>query len=475
VPLTRSTSRITGAEAPPRVRASRALVALLAAEAALGVFFLLRPALQPGPFYGPRPSNPTSFWWLVLLAFLPYAAALRAARRGALPGPRALLGGVALLLALLVPAPPQQSQDVFQYLLYGRMAADGVNPYVFSPSTFDHPWRSHARWADATSVYGPAWTLATEAVARLAGGGLVVALLLEKALVAALTLAAAACLAAAAGAGPGATRPPPLDPAGAVLAFAYNPLVLVAAGLGGHVDAALAACLAGALLASRRGRPLVATALLAVAALVKAYAALVLLAWLLVLARRRGGATAVGHAGVCAGLAVLGFARFWAGSGTLEALWRTGRQASASLTGGLARLLSGRWDVTAGATPAGTAIGLVALAVLGVAAWRLLGRARREAWQEEDAWRAGTALLVLNLFLTPWFLPWHLVAALALVAAVPAPVARPAVLVFSASAGVALPGGVQTAARYLPPLAAAWRARRRAAADRARRGCHGPR
>ena len=70
-------------------------------------------------------------------------------------------------------APLLLSTDAWTYWDYGRIAAvhDG-NPYADRPSAFpDDPAFAHmgARWRDKTSVYGPAFTLASEPLARAAG------------------------------------------------------------------------------------------------------------------------------------------------------------------------------------------------------------------------------------------------------------------------------------------------------------------
>src|SRR5439155_349220 len=56
-----------------------------------------------------------------------------------------------------------------------------------------------------------------------------------------------------------------------LLAFAWNPLVLITVPLAGSADVALAAAIVGAILARRRGRTGLATVLLTLGALVKIY------------------------------------------------------------------------------------------------------------------------------------------------------------------------------------------------------------
>src|SRR6185436_17638694 len=84
-----------------------------------------------------------------------------------------------------------------------------------------------------------------------------------------------------------------------LLAFALNPLVVFSVGLGAHPDIVVAALIAGAVVAEQREQDAATTMLLVLAALVKAYAALILVAWLIALVKRRGARTGVAHAFLC--------------------------------------------------------------------------------------------------------------------------------------------------------------------------------
>lgn len=435
-----------------RTTVSPAFLLLLGALLALVAFFLIRPALSGLPYYRPRPPGTAhDYWYLVVLAFGPYAVALRSHRRGRRTSLAVLIVSAALLYAALVPAPPQQSQDVYQYLLYGRMSAGGTNPYVDAPDARD-PWLAFTLWDDTPSVYGPAWTLISAGAVRASRGSLTAALLLVKGAAAALAIAATVALALA-----GRRRSPPgSDPAFAVLAFAFNPLVLVSVGVGAHADVAVSAAFAAAILAHRRGRDRTATLVLVLASLVKAYAGLALVAWLLDLARRRGSRAAAMHLFLGAAVAIAAWTPYWEGASTLRGFGRIGRQASASLGGGLARLLSGRWDVTAGGTAAGAAVGIIGIATL-VAAVAWIARSPRAP---RDPWRAAALLFTVYFLVTPWYLHWHVLGLVALVAGLTPGTLERSVLVFSATSLIVAPGGVQTAVRYLPPIAAATFSRR---------------
>jgi hypothetical protein len=432
-------------------RSSTWFAILIASLAGLAAFSLIRPAFEGGPYYRPRGAGTTyAYWYLVVAASVPYLLALRAGR---LPTARSLLIGAGVLFAAFVPAPALQSQDIYQYLLYGKMAAGGVNPYVVAPATTGDPWLRFTLWDSARTVYGPLWTAASAATARLGDGGLVTPFIAMKLLTGGLAVGAAGMLAAA-------TRREGDDGRLALFTFAFNPLVVVAVGLGAHADAAVAAAIAGAMVAHRRGRALAVTLLLTVAALVKAYAALALVAWLVVLLRRRGGSWAVGHAAAAAGVAAVAFEPFWAGADTFSGYREIGEMSSASLVGSIQRLVSGTPGDASASVPA---VSVVAGVLLVTGAMWILRR------RTDDPWRPALELMAVYVLLSPWFLPWHLIGPVALASVVSASAATSGVLAFSGTSMISAAGGgtlpptvglsVQTLFRYGPPLLAAWRVR----------------
>jgi hypothetical protein len=372
-----------------------------------------------------------------------------------------------VLYAAVIPAPAQQSQDVYQYLIYGRMALDGYSPFAVLPVDANSPWLAFSSWHRTASVYGPAWTALSQAAVWL-GRSLTGAFLVMKAAAALLTLVAAWGLVRAA-----PHRPGFMTPSLAVLAFALNPLVLVSAGLGAHADVAVAAAFAWAVVAERRGRPWGVTALLALAALVKPYAALGLAVWLIVLWRRSGAGSAVRHALASAAGAVAAFAPYWSGLDTFRGLGEIGSRASASLVGSVVRIAAGNPDsANAGATAAGAAgrvlaLALIATGIVWAARWRRT---------PDDPWTAAAAVSLLYVAVTPWYLYWHLLGALALAIAAAHPALLAGALTFGPSTMVVIPGGalgggivpllVQTKLRYGPPLVAGLLTYTRARDDR---------
>jgi hypothetical protein len=438
------------------------LVALFAGFLALGTFFLVQPAFEavPIPYYHFRfYRSPYSYIHPVLVLLVPYALALAAWRRGARLPLRWLVGGAVVLHLVLVFAPPPQSQDFYTYLFYGRMqAAHGGNPYVDEPIEFwKDPWFPWTRWYDQPSVYGPVWVGITGLVAALSGGSLTVAFLELKAVVLALDLAVVALVLAAA-----RRRPDPQGAAGwGVLAYAWNPLVLLSVPLAGSADVALAAALVAAYLARRQDRPALATGLLTAGALVKAYGLVALGLHLVLLARERGWRRAAGHAAAAGGLGALAYWPYWAGLETFRGLERAAALSdNVTLTGVLQRairpviavLSPGSGHVAAEALVRGASL----LALAAVAVWAV-----RRARDERSLWVGTLAVLLASLYLTQWFMYWYLVAPVALVAILPANRMTAPVLAFSGSALAwvhfsprPLSWAVQVLVRYAPPLLA---------------------
>lgn len=420
---------------------------------AFSSFFLVRPFLDAADAYRPRlvPGITYAYSFLVVAAFAPYAIAAWASRDEVSFRAAAISGGALHLIVLL--APLTQSQDLYAYLFYGKMwAVHGANPYAVLPLAFSSdPWFPWVQWTDQASVYGPMWTLVTGGIARLAGGSLAAGFVLMKLVV--LAFGAANVLAIA--------RVSKLRAASrgrAELLVLWNPLVIVSLPLGGHADVAVVAAVLWAIVADRRRRPLLATLALTAAWLIKPYAGVVLLVYLLALARRRLG-TAAQASLVAAAATTLAWLPFWKGPSTLSGLAEIAGRASASLGGQLQLLLEGALGEDAAATTVRIAGAAVVLAVIVVLAGR-----RGFA---EDPWPAAAGAFLAYVAVTPWFLYWHLMGPLALAAVAGSPAVRAAGFAFSGTAMLtasfgAAPWGraVQASLRYGIPAVAAVRAAR---------------
>jgi hypothetical protein len=449
----RDRAGVTGltATAPPEraLRTRRTALALgFSGLAAFALFFLVRPFLGPLAPYGPRPSGTTyAYSWLVVAAFVPYAAAVWATRHGV--GMTVALVGIAVLHGLLLPAPLTQSQDLYMYLFYGRMwAVHGANPYVAIPAAFaPDPWFPWVRWPNQPTVYGPIWTLLTSIPARLSPENLTAAFFLAKAMVLAFGVA---CVAGAVA----ACRARGLAPGPALVLVAWNPVILIALPLGGHADVAVVAAVLWSLAADARGRTYVAAGLLAAAALVKPYAGIALAVYMVALARRGRGL--LPGAAVAGALAVAAFAPFWAGWDTFRGLAEIAGRASSSLTGEIQQGLEG----VLGVGPAAWAVRAIGLAVV---AWIVVAGARRDGFVE-DPWPTVSAAFLGYVLVAPWFLYWHQAGPLALAAVAASPAVQAATYTFSGTSmvtasfgGSALGRALQAAVRYGPPVGLLWR------------------
>jgi len=434
------------------------IVVLFVGCAALGTWFLIGPLLGDTPYYRVG-HNRTAFWYSrpILLLFVPYGLALFAWQRGARAPLWALVGGAVLLHLLVLLAPPPQSQDVYQYLFYGRMqAVHGANPYVVNPSElWADPWFPWIQWNNQPSVYGPAWILVSTAVVKVAGSSLALAYVLQKLVVLALDVAVVAMILALA-----KHRPDRAGAAGwGLLVYAWNPLILITVPLAGSADVAVGAAFLGALLARRHGRNGLATTLLALAGLVKLYAAVGLVLHLVLLARKRGAGLAFQHASASAAIVAFAYAPFWAGWDTFRGLVRAASLTNQSLVGTIERVVVTpvlrAFEYEAAPRDAEILVRVIAGALLlAVMAWAV-----RKVRDEQTLWEATVGVLVAYVLLTPWFLYWYLVGPLLLVAVLPRNRLTYPILTFSATALITawlhppwLGWSMLALLRYGPPL-----------------------
>jgi alpha-1,6-mannosyltransferase len=314
---------------------------------------------------------------------------------------------IAVLLAAFALAPVLLSHDVYSYVDYARLGVvHGLNPYVHPPAAapFD-PAYARVTWIDATSAYGPLFTLGTYPLAWLPVW-LAVAVLKATA---ALSVLGIAILVARVAPARG------VSPLGAAAFVALNPLVLIHVVGGAHNDG-LAMLLATigviAMLASREAS---AGAAFIAAFAIKAPAAIA--APFALLATRSTGrkhAYMVGNRpvgrmllGVMLTIAVIGIASSATfGWHWLDAIGLAGenqhRTSHMSIPITVARLTG--LDATA--------VRVTAMALYATLFIYLLIRTWRGAdWLRCAAWASFTLLLA-----TAWLLPWYLIWALPLVA-----------------------------------------------------------
>lgn len=323
-----------------------------------------------------------------------------------LAGRRLGWGAIVLFVAGFAVAPVLLSHDVYSYLDYSRLGVvHGLDPYSHPPLAAPaDPVYPEVEWTDATSAYGPLFTLATYPLAWLPVGAAVAVL---KA-VAALSVLGLAVLAARLAPARG------LDPLRAATFVGLNPLVLVHVVGGAHNDglAMLLAMLGvAAVLTAREAAG--GAALLAAVAVKASTAILVPFALLAAVASpptglklpnggrfRPVGGILVGAA--TAGIAMAGTAYIAFGWDWLGAFGLAGenqrRTSHMSIPITAARLT--------GLDP--TAVRAAALVLYGASAICLLAWTwRGNDWLRAAAW-ASLGLLLATSWLLPWYLTWAL-------------------------------------------------------------------
>src|SRR5262249_19781692 len=148
------------------------------------------------------------------------------------------------------------------------------------------------------------------------------------------------------------------------------------------------------------------------------YAAVALLLHLVLLLRRRGRRATAAQGAIAAGAAAIAFAPYWAGWQTFRGILKIADMSNKSLAGTVQRALVYVFrfvGVSAARDDAAAVIRWVTFPLLlGAVLWAVL---RLES--EEDVWTGTLAVLAAYVLVTPWYLPWYLVAPLALVAVLP--------------------------------------------------------
>ena len=363
------------------------------------------------PLRGGHPTG-DSFWARLFLALAfaalaSYALGLWLARGRA---PSLWAAAVLAVTIQLTPlfAPLLLSTDAWSYWAYGTIARVHGNPYRDTPNEFPQiPGYDEMGedWRDTTSVYGPAFTLASEPLDALAGSDEDVAAWTYKILGAAAVLAAASLAARVS-----------RRRAYALAFVGWNPLLAIHFAGGGHNDAWMAALVVAALASGAAGRRHRAGAAWALAIFVK-WIPVVFLALRALEARATG--RRVGHAAFAAttaAVAALATARY--GLHWLGAFGPIARNANEESSFALPHRLQ-----DAGA-PRWLAVG-AAVAVF----------AAGFAWLAREALRGRARLALaacLLLVVTPWLVPWYVVWAVPLAAAEDDPAAQAASLALCA-------------------------------------------
>lgn len=322
------------------------------------------------------------------VAHLAYLAAAWAVLRGPSSGPRraalpVIFAAGLLARALLIPAAPSLSEDVYRYLWDGRLVAHGVNPYPHPPSDpalarFADGLLRRLNHAEVPTIYPPAAQFLFAAVSLVSTTPVAWKLLL---LMLEFVLAMALLRLLRARGLPGER----------LLLYYWNPLVLVESFGSGHIDLAAAALLVLALALHEGKRPARAGIAFAAAVLTK-YVPALILPWLV----RRRAWMLLTAAAVTAALLAAPFL-----------------SAGTALTTGL-RIYARHWEFNSAAYHLLRECMRSELAIRRVLAAAGILASLAIAWRARSATGAAYACLVAFLLLSPTVFPWYLVPAIAL-------------------------------------------------------------
>jgi hypothetical protein len=384
------------------------------------------------------------------------------------------LGAAAVFGLTLVLLPSLPSDDLFSYILYGRISViHHANPYIVLPSSFpEDPFLRLVFWQGTRSVYGPAWLLLSDGVTVLAqafGGSLATCVLLFKLLGLSAHLANAFLIWLILG------HIAPRRRLLGTLLYAWNPLCLLEFSASAHNDAVMLTFMLLGIYFLARGWEVPALVSFGLSISVK-YVLLALLPFYLLLVMRkalaRGDTIPRAALGVCwrtlvgAGVVALTLLPYWAGPETLGALLYSppAQQLDNSLLEMVSwplRSLEQALGFSHATAAAMTLTGLKALGLLAfLIVWLVqLGRVRGlESLLVAWAW----VLLGYALIASGWYWPWYATWAVCLAALVAdfslagedaAPAASPVPLSGGAEVAVAallLAGGSLTLYAFLP-------------------------
>jgi alpha-1,6-mannosyltransferase len=314
-----------------------------------------------------------------------------------------ILGTAALFRAIALSAPVFLSDDINRYIWDGRVQAAGVNPYRYVPTDPELvPLRDNTIFPNinrnnyAPTIYPPGAQMLFLLANRL--GGTVLTMKLCLVAIEAVGIWALILVLQTAGA-----------PRERILLYAWHPLPVWEIAGSGHIDAAVVAFVALALLAASRGRRAWSGAALAGATLVKFFPAVVSPALWRPTTSNRGDCRWLGAfvtAIVIAYIPYIGVG--WRVLGFLP-----GYVAEENLASG-----SGFWllDIVHYAIPL-PLFGYLAFAAAVMAGLAIAALHRAADWRSSLAW--STVLATAALFFASPHYPWYFVWLVALLTAVP--------------------------------------------------------
>jgi hypothetical protein len=219
----------------------------------------------------------------VVLGCLGLAGMLWAHSQGWRPDPRYLLLASTAVVAVMVCLTPIGSSDTGSYAAYGRIAAQGGNPYTTNPQAWGDTAYTAAVgsvWKKQPSVYGPIATLIQRFAASIGGANVATTIWILMILTGATFIATGYVLLKTSD-----------DPVRATLFWTANPVLIQQLVAGGHLDTFVAAAAVCAIQVARRlpnirGDVLVGV-FIGLACGIKIYAVLIGIGLALPLLRRR--------------------------------------------------------------------------------------------------------------------------------------------------------------------------------------------
>lgn len=340
-------------------------------------------------------AAPDTTFPLLLLSVVPLVALVVAQRRADVLPTWAVLVPSAFLVVIAVIAEPHGSHDVWSYAAYGRiLAKHHANPYLSPPSAFAHDvvmTRVAHGWQGTRSVYGPGFTLLSAMIMAVVGSSAAAARIAFQATAGVAVLGSLALLAR------NGVRSIGLAP------IALNPLLIVWVLNGGHNDALVGLALLAAVLAIGRDRPVLAGGCIGAALMVKAIAALPLVALGIWIWRRRGAPVAARFGAVATVPVLIGYALF-GGYGAVRPLLASSGHVSRS---SVWRLIL---DVVPHSASAAALrhVGLLAGGLVLLVTAAALVRPLRDGPPSAVVASSVLGYLVAGAFVLPWYLAWAL-------------------------------------------------------------------
>jgi hypothetical protein len=355
----------------------------------------------------------------------------------------AIVGGWLLAsLALMAVAPGGESHDVFDYLFRGRMLIEaGSSPLADAPERYaELPFYRYITWTGHVDTYGPLWEYASGAVAAATratlqalgrwDAGAVHCPQGEATCFALLNYVLGYRVLAVALAGlcgwliyVSVRREDPHLAVAALLAWLWNPLLLVASAVGAHNDMLMLLLVLASFWALQRRMWLAALLLLVLAGHVKLTALTLAPVYGLWVVRQLGWRRALAYGGlaVLVGLAIswLLYAPLGGWTTVPRMLEERQRYVALSFHHVLYLFLLERavdreliWHLTVRWPTVIYAAGAVAVAGA-LVGWRRAGAEKPHAGEARIFWRAATAgnlfyLLVGSFWFQPWYVLWVL-------------------------------------------------------------------